>query len=364
MLEKTYVLFSTVCIIVLIIFYFCHYFGMFPTPYIKDIKENVREASLFKGYVNLTDKPNEVIKYNLIDTLVSNRMDNNSNNHFIVYGASGSGKTFFIKTYVKKFSSSEYIVFCKDKDEWKDAHNVYGSDQLHTLNIPENFINKIIILDDMGNNLTQKTLSEIYTYGRHYNIQIIVMAHKAKDIDNKIRDNIYTFFITVNNPFSFFDEIKKTYSLPYDLKRFVEIDFGIIKVETNKNIFKVYDKDYNKYYDSKSNNKVSLMKLSDIKNYYNSESINDPLVRDDIKYILECASNDTINITDQTFYFYLYCYYKQIGLRLKMPKLKKLVTESMNNGHSIIYNIRETIGNIKPIVKEGLELKRDIVSYY
>ena len=78
--------------------------------------------------------------------------------------------------------------------------------------------------------------------------------------------------------------------------------------------------------------------------------------------MLEKASYDSINITDASLMFYLNIYFKQIGLKPKMTKLKRIVSESpSHNIFTITYSIRE--GNseyIKPMIKEGVELKNDI----
>ena len=170
------------------------------------------------------------------------------NNHFIVYGASGSGKTHFIKSYIK---NKDITVFCKDQSEWKlITNNIYSQNDLHMLKDVTTFINKIVILDDLGNHLKQKDLSELFTFGRHNNTLVIVLAHKAKDVDNKIRSNINSIYITVNNNRIFFDEIKKTYLYPFDLSQYGNLEYGIIKVDLLKNNYQVYDKDFNLFYDS------------------------------------------------------------------------------------------------------------------
>ena len=65
--------------------------------------------------------------------------------------------------------------------------NVYTNEDLEMLKDMENFkgsehSKNLLLLDDMGNLIKQKDVSEIFTKGRHSHIQIIVLAHKACDV--------------------------------------------------------------------------------------------------------------------------------------------------------------------------------------
>ena len=81
-----------------------------------DEKQNVNDAIEFSGFPNNTLIGEEV---------ESEVIDKNKNSHILLYGASGSGKTYFIKEYLKKnnlFNPGKLKVFCLDEDEWNEEY--------------------------------------------------------------------------------------------------------------------------------------------------------------------------------------------------------------------------------------------------
>ena len=160
--------------------------------------------------------------------------------HTIVYGGTGTGKTYFIRQYLKLYSvqnqdqdqdqdqdrdqvqdqdqdqdqfqhqvqdqvqdlrsslvnheqssftdqvqdQRSIVIVCKDDRDWIDleSNKFYtGFNKCDINMITENnmhkFQNCVIVLDDMGDRLN-KDICYYFTEGRHYNIQMIVMCHK------------------------------------------------------------------------------------------------------------------------------------------------------------------------------------------
>ena len=99
----------------------------------------------------------------------------------------------------------------------------------------ESLANKTILLDNAGaykNPITKK--EDLFRFGRHHNIQVIYLAHYAKDVVPKVRENGFKLFITNNNPESFSGTITYTYSIK-DLKNNQyrqQLEFGIIENDT------------------------------------------------------------------------------------------------------------------------------------
>ena len=104
---------------------------------------------------------------------------NNTNCHFIILGSSGSGKTSFLKFYLDQ-TKSNLIAFGRDNTEFHEQ-NFIPLLQLEKIGI-ESFANKTVILDDAGAYKSLKTkVEELFRFGRHHNIQVICLAHYAKD---------------------------------------------------------------------------------------------------------------------------------------------------------------------------------------
>ena len=154
----------------------------------------------------------------------------------LIYGTSGSGKTSFLKYYLDQIKSN-FIVFGRDEKEFND--NYIPLLQLEKIEI-ESLANRTIILDDAGayKNLRTK-VEDLFRFGRHQNLQVIYLAHYAKDVLPVVKENCFKIFITINNPDSFFETIVSTYSLPKELclkehwKQYrSQLEFGVIEFDT------------------------------------------------------------------------------------------------------------------------------------
>ena len=134
--------------------------------------------------------------------------------HTIVYGGTGTGKTF-IRQNLKLYSvqnknqnqdqdqnqdqAKNIVMVCKDDRDWTDpeSNKFYtGFNKCDINMITKNNMRKfhifVIVLDDMGDRLN-KDIAYYFTEGRHYTIQMIVMCHKPAQIINtarKISDTI------------------------------------------------------------------------------------------------------------------------------------------------------------------------------
>ena len=127
-----------------------------------------------------------------------------------MYGTSGSGKTSFLKYYLAQ-TKSDFIVFGRDENECKD--NYIPLLQLENINI-ESLAGKTIILDDAGAYKQLKTkVEDLFRFGRHHNIQVIYLAHYAKDVLPVVRENCFKLYITIKIPDSFFETMMSCYSI-------------------------------------------------------------------------------------------------------------------------------------------------------
>ena len=94
-------------------------------------------------------------------------------------------------------------------------------------------------------------------FGRHHNIQVIYLAHYAKDVLPVVRENCFKIFTTMNNPDSFFETIVSTYSIPKELclkehwKQYrSQLEFGVIEFDTRSQKYKILNHNYQVVYDT------------------------------------------------------------------------------------------------------------------
>ena len=340
---KIILLFIFIIIIIIILLYF----NIIESKEEGEIRSNVKDALNFKGFKSLYD-------YNSIEQLnYPTTIDKSKNNHFIIYGASGSGKTYFIKQYLSQVNKEDIIVFCKDLNEWDKNYTIYTEADLPLLGNIEMFKDKTIVLDDMGGNIYTKNVAEIFTKGRHYHIQIIVLAHKPADVDNKVRMNINTIYITTQNSNPFFIDIYQKYATKADLSRYVYIEHGIIKYNLIQNEFVVYDKNLHIIIDSK-NNTVNTLPSFNIRKYINVRSFTENDKRQIILF-LEEQSDHTINITDETFIYYLCFYLIQVeGIKPNINKYKTLVSDQKK------YSLKDLTTDITNIMKDTQAIRKEL----
>ena len=82
----------------------------------------------------------------------------------VIYGASGTGKTSFLKYYLDQ-TNSNFILFGRDETEFPD--NLVPELQTEKIEI-ESLSNKTIILDDAGAyKKLQTKVDELFLVGRH-----------------------------------------------------------------------------------------------------------------------------------------------------------------------------------------------------
>ena len=112
---------------------------------------------------------------------------------------------------------------------------------------------KTIILDDAGANKSLKTkVEDLFRIGRHHNIQVIHLAHYAKDVLPIVRDIRFKLFITINNPDSFYEKITNTYSIKdFKWKQYRgQLEFGIIESATRSQKYKIINQKYQVVFDT------------------------------------------------------------------------------------------------------------------
>ena len=116
----------------------------------------------------------------------------------LIYGSSASEKTSFLKHYLSQIQRS-YIVFGRDEKEFP-ASNFVPLLQLEKIGI-ESLANKTVLLDDAGAYKSLKTkVEDLFRFGRHHGIQVIYLAHYAKDVLTVVRENCFKIYITINTP--------------------------------------------------------------------------------------------------------------------------------------------------------------------
>ena len=230
----------------------------------------------------------------------------------LIYGSSASGKTSFLKYYLSRVKSN-YVVFGRDGEEFP-ASNFVPLLQLEKIVI-ESLANKIVLLDDAGAYKNLKTKVEVlFRFGRRHNIQVIYLAHYAKDVLPIVRENCFKIFITINNPDNFFETIIQTYSikdsggtLQSKWKQYRDqLEFGMIEFDTRSQKYKVLNHKYNIIYDSSKRNKWNPEDYVAYESYFfNGEEYNK------LKVFLEKMSDQTIEITPYNIVFYYVFYCKQ-----------------------------------------------------
>ena len=135
--------------------------------------------------------------------------------HYILlfYGETGTGKTYFIRQYLKLYldppsgyidqdQDQNLIIVCINDSDWIDPETgkfyigfIKCDINIITSKIKSKFKDCVIVLDDMGDTLNND-ISYYFTEGRHYNIQMIVMCHKPAQIINTARMSCDTIYLT------------------------------------------------------------------------------------------------------------------------------------------------------------------------
>ena len=267
-----------VCLILLICFVVAIYWNYIRPRQYKTIYKKLLQFAGFK-YSHLT---NQEIKESRDDMGLGLPKDAQSNSHFIIYGSSGSGKTSFLKHYLGPYTTAtanaqqqvKYLVFERDEREFP-SQNFVPLLQLENVSI-EQLANKIVILDDAGAYKSLKTkVEDLFRYGRHHQIQVIYLAHYAKNVLPIVRENCHKIFLTMNNPDNFFDSIVLTYAIAPAVKDGLnwkyyrdQLEYGIIEFDTRKQKYKVLNHRYNLIYDSSKRSKWGPEQLVAHESYF------------------------------------------------------------------------------------------------
>ena len=233
--KKLYI--GLLCVIFIIILWVYWYY--IKPNYYKKLYQNLKQFKGFK-YSHLTNKEEE-------QELTPPNTSTNS--HFLIYGTSGSGKTSFLKYYLDQ-TKTNFVVFGRDENEFKDKYIPLL--QLENIEI-EKLANRTIILDDAGAFKQLRTkVEDLFRFGRHNNVQVIYLAHYAKDVLPIVREICFKLYITINNPDSFFETIIQTYSIKeLRWKQYrSQLEFGVIEFDTRSQKYKILNQKYQLIYDT------------------------------------------------------------------------------------------------------------------
>ena len=303
--KKFYI--GLLCLIFFIVLYM-YWFYIKPKHYEK-IYQKLKQ---FKGFKksHLTDQPKDEPQVKPIT---------NTNSHFLIYGTSGSGKTSFLKYYLDQ-TKTNFIVFGRDENEFKD--NYIPLLQLENFEI-EKLANRTIILYDAGAFKQLRTkVEDLFRFGRHNNIQVIYLAHYAKDVLPIVRENCFKLYITINNPDSFFETIIQTYSIKEDLKwkqYRSQLEFGVIEFDTRSQKFKMFNQKYQLIYNT-TQHKWSPEDYVKYESYFfTGEEYNK------LKIFLEDMSDQTIEIAPFNVAYYYVYYCKQNKIKVNESKIDNYV---------------------------------------
>ena len=253
-----------------------------------------------------------------------------NNSHFIIYGSSGSGKTSFLKHYLTYATANAtprtYVVFGRDEREFP-SQNFAPLLQLENVSI-EQLANKIVILDDAGayKSLRLK-VEDLFRYGRHHQIQVIYLAHYAKDVLTIVRENCHKIFLTINNPDNFFESIVQTYAIAPAVRGGLngkyyrdQLEYGIIELDTRSQKYKVLNNKYIIIYDSSKRSKWGPEQLVAYESYFFT---GDEYNR--LKIFLEEMSDQTIEKTPLNIAYYYVAYCKQNNIKVNESKIDNYV---------------------------------------
>ena len=219
-----------------------------------------------------------------------------------------------------------YVVFGRDDREFP-SQNFVPLLQLEKVSI-ESLTNKIVVLDDAGAYKSLKTkVEDLFRYGRHIGIQVIYLAHYAKDDLPTVRENCHKIFLTINNPDNFFESIVQTYALASAIKDGFNwkyyrdlLEYGIIEFDTRSQKYKVLNNKYNLIYDSSKRSKWGPEQLVAYESYFFTGDEYNKL-----KIFLEEMSDQTIEITPLNIAYYYVAYCKQNNIKVNESKIDNYV---------------------------------------
>ena len=304
--------------------------------------------------------------------------------HTIVYGGTGTGKTYFIRQYLKLYSvqnqdqnqdqnqnqiqdqnqdqAKNIVIVCKDDRDWIDpeSNKFYtGFNKcdinMITKNNMHKFQNCVIVLDDLGDRLN-KDIAYYFTEGRHYNIQMILMCHKPAQIINTARMSCDTIYLTTYNGPDLFKNFNEIYECEHDFSKIIselnsnhynrtdgmsdDLRYGIIKYNKKENTFIIINSNRTMIYDSR----IGFLDLKAL-------SLKDELEREDINKLIAYMKQLMINATDRNVINHdNYIFYFNKLLKLNNIKVQNdVLTKEMIMGKGI-----KSLSTICGIISSGL----------
>ena len=319
-----------VCLIIFIGNIVVIYWNYIRPRQFKTIYKKLLQFAGFK-YSHLTNQEREAPQ----DTREATReAEVHGNSHFIIYGSSGSGKTSFLKHYLAIANAQvaeqrTYVVFGRDEREFP-SQNFVPLLQLEKVGI-ESLANKIVVLDDAGAYKSLKTkVEDLFRFGRHLGIQVIYLAHYAKDVLPVVRENCFKIYLTINNPDNFFESIVQTYGLASAKADAVnglnwknyrdQLEYGIIEFDTRSQKYKILNDKYKLIYDSSKRSKWGPEQLVAYESFFFT---GDEYNR--LKIFLEEMSDQTIEITPLNIAYYYVFYCTQNNIRVNESKIDNYV---------------------------------------
>ena len=331
-----------VCLIIFIGIIVVIYWNYIRPRQFKTIYKKLLQFAGFK-YSHLTNQEREAPQDTREATREATHNNNSHNNshcnaHFIIYGSSGSGKTSFLKHYLAQVAELRdssrqrtYVVFGRDEREFP-SQNFVPLLQLEKVSI-ESLTNKIVVLDDAGAYKSLKTkVEDLFRFGRHLGIQVIYLAHYAKDVLPIVRENCFKIYLTINNPDNFFESIVQTYALASAIKEGFNwkyyrdlLEYGIIEFDTRSQKYKVLNNKYNLIYDSSKRSKWGPEQLVAYESYFFTGDEYNKL-----KIFLEEMSDQTIEITPLNIAYYYVAYCKQNNIKVNESKIDNYVERMQN----------------------------------
>ena len=328
-------------------------------------------------------------KYTKLEESLSGFMNRNlvrfeyekSRLHTIVYGGTGTRKTFFIRQYLKLYSvqnqdqnqnqdlrssftdqAKNIVIVCKDDRDWlgPESNKFYtGLNKCDINMITKNNMNKfqncVIVLDDMGDKLN-KDIAYYFTEDRHYNIQMIAMCHKPAQIIYTARMSCDTIYLTTYNGPDLFKNFNEIYKCEHDFSKIIselnsnhynrtdgmsdELRNSIIKYNKKENTFIIINSKRTMIYDSRFG-------FLDLK----AHSLRDELEREDINKLIAYMKPLMINATDRKVINHdNYIFYFNKLLKLNNIKIQNdVLTKEMIMGKGI-----KSLSTIGGIISSGL----------
>ena len=302
--KKFYI--GLLCVIFIIVSYIYWYY-IRPRHYEK-LYQKLKQFKGFKKF-HLTNKEEE-------QELTP--PNTNTNCHMLIYGTSGSGKTSFLKYYLDQ-TKTNFIVFGRDEAEFPGRFIQLL--QLENITI-ESLANKMVILDDAGAYKQLKTkVEDLFRFGRHHNIQVIYLAHYARDVLPVVRENCFKLYITINNPDTFFETMVSCYSIKQlNWKQYRDqLEFGVIEFDTRSQKSKILNQKYQLIYDT-TKHKWSPEDYVKYESYFfTGEEYNK------LKIFPEEMSDQTIEITPFNVAYYYVYYCKRNKIKVNESKIDNYI---------------------------------------